>query len=181
MLTHPPGNGHVAETGPAPGAAPVYSALVVTRLAEEEGRGRSLQARGLAVVTTSGTLVTLIFAVAQFMPSANVTARIPGASRWLLAIAAAAFVGAAVAGLLANLPRDIGRPVSSEIAANISSRWSEPRTAAEKSVALDRARQLQKLENANDITAWAVLAGLAAAVLAIALAAAAVITAIFAG
>jgi hypothetical protein len=52
--------------------------------------------------------------------------------------------------------------------------------AAEKSVALERVRPLQKLGNANDITAWAVLAGLAAAVLAIALAAAAVITAIFA-
>jgi hypothetical protein len=155
----------------------VYSALVVARLAEEEGRGRSLQARGLAVVTTSGTLVTLILAIAQFVPRATVTARIPGASRWLLAIAAVAFVGAAVAGLLANIPRDIGRPVSSEIAAKIGSRWSEPGTAAEKTASLDRARQLQKLEDANDIAAWAVLAGLAAEVLAIALAAAAVIAA----
>src|SRR5262245_59701725 len=114
MLTHSPGNGHVAETGPAPGAGagPVYTALVGARLAEEEGRGRSLQARGLAVVTTSGTLVTLIFAVAHFVPRATVAARIPGASRWLLAIAVVAFVGAAVAGLLANVPRGIGRPVS---------------------------------------------------------------------
>jgi hypothetical protein len=174
----------VTETGPAArgaagGAGQIYAELVTTRLTEEEGRGRSLQARGLAVVTTSGTLVTLIFAIAQFALRSKVVATVPSASRWLLTIATVTFVGAAVGGLLANLPRDIGRPSSSNIAEKIENEWSKQAAAAEKTVARDRVCQLQKLEGANDVAAWAVLAGLAAEVLAIALAAAAVVVAIF--
>jgi hypothetical protein len=175
----------MAEIGPAArgavgDAGQVYASLVTTRLAEEEGRHRSLQARGLAVVTTSGTLVTLIFAVAQFVLPSRVIARVPDASRWMLTIAAVAFVGAAICGLWANIPRDLGRPVSSEIAGKIDSEWGKSSAPAEKTVALTRARQLQKLEGVNDAAAWDVLAGLAAEVFAIALAAAAVIVAIFA-
>jgi hypothetical protein len=134
----------------------------------------------LAVVTTSGTLVTLIFAVAQFVIRGRVVARVPDASRWLLTIAAVAFVGAAIGGLFANIPRDLGRPVSSDIAGKIDSEWSKSSASAEKTVALTRAHQLQKLEVVNDTAAWAVLAGLAAEVFAITLAAAAVVVAIFA-
>jgi len=91
-----------------------------------------------------------------------------------------AFVVAAVGGLLANVPRDLGRPLSSSISGKIDSEWSKPTGSAEKTVALTRARQLQKLERVNDAAAWAVLAGLATEVFAIALAAAAVIVAIYA-
>ena len=134
------------------------------------------------MVTTSGTLVTLIFAVAGFVLRGNVVTTVPGASRWLLTIAAVAFVCAATGGLLANIPRDIGRPVSSKIAERIDSqsKWDKPATLAERTVAVDRAHQLQELEGVNDSAARAVLAGLAAEVLAIALTAAAVIVAIFA-
>jgi hypothetical protein len=176
----------VTEAGPVArsdggDAGPVYASLVTTRIAEEEGRHRSLQGRGLAVVTTSGTLVTLIFAVAGFVLRDNVVTTVPGASRWLLTIAAVAFVCAAIGGLLANIPRDIGRPVSSKIAKRIKSEWTMPATLAEQTVAADRAHQLEKLEDVNDSAAQAVLAGLAAEVLAVALAAAAVVVAIFAG
>lgn len=79
---------------------------------------------------------------------------------------------------LCNIPRDTGRPVSRDIAEPLKSGWSERAASAEKTAALDRARQLQKLEYVNAIAALAVLAGLAAEVLAIALAAAAVVVAI---
>jgi hypothetical protein len=170
----PVGRGAVGDAGQ------VYASLVAIRLAEEEVRHGSLQARGLAVVTTSGTLVALIFAVAQFALRSRVVAEVPTASRWLLTIAAGAFVVAAFGGLLANVPRDLGRPVSSEIAGKINSDWSKSTASAEKTVALTRARQLQKLERVNDTAAWYVLIGLATEVFAIALAAAAVAVAIYA-
>ena len=110
------------------------------------------------MVTTSGTLVTLIFTVAGFVLRSDVVATVPGASRWLLTIAAVAFVFAATGGLLANIPRDIGRPASSDIAGRIDSEWSGQTKPAEKRVAADRARQLQKLEGVNDSAAQAVLA-----------------------
>jgi len=174
----------VAEAGPVTqgaggNAGQVYASLVATRLAEEEGRQGSLQTRGLAVVTTSGTLVTLIFIVAQFVFRGRVITTVPGASRWLLTIAAVAFVVAAIAGLWANIPRDVGRPKSNDIAQRIDSKWNESAASAEKTVAAARAHQLQKLEGVNDSAARAVLAGLAVEVLAIALAAAAVVVAVF--
>ena len=175
---------HVTETGSSGrdttgDAGHVYASLVATRLAEEEVRHGSLQARGLAVVTTSGTLVALIFAVAQFVLRSRIVAEIPAASRCLLTIAVGAFVTAAFFGLFANVPRDLGRPVASEIAGKISSEWNRSIGPAEKIVALARARQLQKLERVNDTAAWGVLIGLATEVFAIALAAAAVGVAIY--
>ena len=131
------------------------------------------------MVTTSGTLVALIFAVAQFALKSRVVAEVPDAGRLLLTIAAGAFVVAAVGGLLANVPRDLGRPVSSEIAGKIDSDWSKSTASAEKTVALARARQLQKLERVNDYAAKTVLVGLATEVFAIALAAAAVVVTIY--
>jgi hypothetical protein len=145
------------------------------RLTEEEKRGSSLQARGLAVVTTSGTLVTLLFAIAKFGLSSETPAKIPTASRWLLAAAAVAFVAAAVGGLLANLPRALVRPRLSNLTELIETRWGGPAGSAEKTVALARARQLRELERGNDSAARSVLTGLAAEVVAIALAAAAVV------
>jgi hypothetical protein len=175
----------MAETGPTARSAlgeagPVYASLVTTRLAEEERRHGTLQARGLAVVTTSGTLVTLIFAVGQFALRSKVIAKVPDASQWMLTIAVVAFVGAAIGGLIANIPRDLGRPVSADIAEKIKSEWSKSGAAAEKIVAFTRACQLQKIEDVNDISAWAVMGGLAAEVFAIALAAAAVVVAVYA-
>ena len=68
--------------------------------------------------------------------------------------------------------------MSRDISERLKSGWSERAASAEKTVALVRAQQLQKLEYVNDIATWAVLAGLAAEVLAIALGAAAVVVAI---
>jgi hypothetical protein len=174
------GNMHVADTrAPALGSTqlegPVYAALVTIRLVEEEKRTNSLQARGLAIVTTSGTLVTLLFAIAKFGRSTEGSAKIPVAGRWVLAAAAVAFVGAAIGGLLANLPRLLVRPRLSSLAELIDSRWGTPAASAEKTVALARARQLRELERSNDGAARAVLGGLAAEVIAISLAAAAVV------
>jgi hypothetical protein len=160
---------------------PVYASLVSVRLAEEEKRGSSLQARGLAVVTTSGTLVTLLFAIARFGLGSETPTKVPALSRWLLAAAAAAFVAAAVGGLLANLPRVLVRPRLSDLAERIETRWGAPAGSAEKTVALARAYQLRELERGNDGAARAVLGGLAAEVLAIALAAAAVVAALAVG
>jgi hypothetical protein len=159
------------------GGGPVYAVLVATRLTEEEKRGNSLQARGLAVVTTSGTLVTLLIAIAKFGGSSEIPAKVQAVGPWLLAAAAVAFVAAAVGGLLANLPRVFVRPRLSDLEQRIKNDWAAPAGSAEKTVGLARARQLQELERGNDNAARAVLAAIAAEVLAIALAAAAVVVA----
>jgi len=69
----------------------------------------------------------------------------------VLAIAVAAFVAAAVGGLVTNVPRLLARPRLKDIITNIESGWSGPVAAAEKTVALARARQLQELESATTV------------------------------
>lgn len=160
-------------------AGGIYAALVTARLAEEDRRGSSLQSRGLAVVTTSGTLVTLIGVFTQFKVHGKVLTDFLSASRWPLGLAMAAFVAAAFCGLMANVPRALVRPRLSGIAALMESQWSNPAAGAEKSVALTRARQLQELETANDKLARAVFAGLMAEVLAVGLATVAVLVALW--
>ena len=76
--------------------------------------------------------MTLIFAIAQFVSGGKILARLPEASRWLLAIAAVAFVAAAVGGLVTNIPRLFARPRLKEIADQIESGWSGPAAVAER-------------------------------------------------
>jgi hypothetical protein len=78
-----------------------YAAFIEAELKAERERRASLDARGLAVVTTSGGLVTLLAAVGAFV-SANGNFRLPGnVVPWLI-VTLAGFVVAATFGILAN-------------------------------------------------------------------------------
>ncbi len=154
-------------------AGPVYAAFLATRITEEEKRVVSLQTRGLAVVTTSGTLVTLLIAITKFGLGKD-AAQVPITSRWLVGVATVLFVLAALGGLVANLPRTLGRPRLEDLVKRMDGSWNDPRSGAEKAVALARAKALSEQEQANDGAARAVVAALAAEVLAIGLAAIAV-------
>lgn len=81
-------------------ASEVVTSLVDAVLSEEAARKESYERRGLAVVTTSGTLVTVILAIAGLHHSAPTPLTVG-----LLAAALVSFVGAAAGGLLANLPQ----------------------------------------------------------------------------
>lgn len=154
-------------------AGPFYATFLATRIADEEKRVASLQTRGLAVVTTSGTLVTLLIAIAKFGVGKD-AAQVPALSRWLVGVATVLFVLAAFGGLAANLPRKLGRPRIEDLVKRMEGSWNDPGSGAEKAVAVARATALGEQEQANDSAARAVVAALAAEVLAIGLAAIAV-------
>lgn len=80
-----------------------HQALLLDQLADERARKGSLEQRGIAIITSSGTLVTIVLgfvALATRNPSYTLP---PGAVR-LLVIALVALVAAAAAGLLINVP-----------------------------------------------------------------------------
>jgi hypothetical protein len=86
-------------------AADVYGPLIVTMLGEQAARKASIEQRALAVITSSGALVSLLVAlsaVALRNASAN---HINTASRAFLIVSLVLFVGAATLGLYANAPR----------------------------------------------------------------------------
>jgi hypothetical protein len=87
--------------GTATTRAVSVTALVRLELAAENARKASLEQRGLAVITSSGTLLTLIFAIGA--AGGGTPLRVVGeVERVPLAIALFAFVAAAVLGIFIN-------------------------------------------------------------------------------
>lgn len=80
-----------------------FSALISEQLEEERARKQSLEQRGLAVVTSSGTLVTLLFALAALVTKPE-TFQLPPDSKKYLAVAVGAFAIAGVLGIFTNKP-----------------------------------------------------------------------------
>lgn len=94
---------------PSPGADPVQAgpliaALITKELDTEQSVTASLQSRGLAVISSSGTLVTLLFGLSAVATTAQ-HFRLPGVAKPPLYLAAVLLVAAAVAGIMTNAPR----------------------------------------------------------------------------
>lgn len=85
-------------------AGPVIADLIAKELDSEQSATASLQARGLAVISSSGTLVTLLFGLSAVATTAQ-HFRLPAAAKPPLYVAAALLVAAAVAGIATNAPR----------------------------------------------------------------------------
>jgi nitrate reductase NapE component len=82
----------------------VYAEFVKGELAAQDKRKESFEQRGLAVVTTSGGLVTLLFALGALSTKKQATFELTGHAPRFLAIALVLFFLAAVAALLTNMP-----------------------------------------------------------------------------
>jgi hypothetical protein len=84
-----------------PGAE--YAAFLKDLLEAEEKRGTGMETRALAIVTSSGTLVTLLLALAALVTRVQL-ARLPGFALAAAAVAAVLFVASALCAGLANAP-----------------------------------------------------------------------------
>ncbi len=81
----------------------VYCAMMKDELAAQDARKESFERRGLAVVTTAGTLATLLFGIAAFSTTGR-TRPLPQDTKELLVVALVGFVIAGFLALLTNLP-----------------------------------------------------------------------------
>ena len=69
-----------------PSGTGAYGALLRDEIAAQDQRKASFEQRGLAVIITSGTLVTLLFALAALSTKEKATFILPGAAQdWLTA------------------------------------------------------------------------------------------------
>jgi hypothetical protein len=103
-------------TDPAP---VVYSDLVKTLLDIENGRRTSLEQKGAAVITTSGTLVTLLFGLVAVITSADKFV-LPGEADGPLVAALILFVVACGFAIMMSLPIPYGQ---SNITVDQLSQW----------------------------------------------------------
>jgi hypothetical protein len=91
----------------------VIAPLLEKQLEDESSSKSSLEQRGVAVISTSGVLVSLLFGLSAIV-TANKDFALPEASRVLLVVALVLFVLAAVGGIVSNSPRPYPQVQTSE-------------------------------------------------------------------
>jgi len=149
-------------------AAPVLTALVRAELANEMLRKTSLEQRGVAVITSSGTLITLIFAIGTVAGARPFVAT--GHTRAALLTALLCLIGAAIAGILVNWPWQadsvsVDKPdgLRDLIEPNI---FHGEEKAVDRRIVKVQVDQIDRMRRVNGWKAKALLAGLALEVLA---------------
>lgn len=149
-----------------PGYA-VYGEFVKDALEVQDKRKASFEQRGLAVITTSGTLVTLLFALAALSTKEADTFVLPHTAKVWLSIALALFFVSALCALLTNSPL-IYQAVPAE---RIRERLREGRPrdagAAAKDVAFTRLDELESAKAMNAIKGWSLAAAMTLEALAV--------------
>ncbi len=149
-----------------------YSKLIADTLSEERERKHALESRGLQVVTTSGGLVTLLVALSKL---AGIDV-VQGPSRGLIWLSMAAFVGAALGGLLVNRPaiyEEVDPDNLGELAQS-EDFWTAPREIGSRRSAEVQVKVLKDHRSVNGTKANIVFLAMIVEVLAIGLLAAGV-------
>jgi hypothetical protein len=149
-----------------------YGEFVKEELAVQDARKASFEQRGLAVITTSGVLVTLLFALAALSTKRSQTFVLPSSARTWLEIALVLFFLSAVTALVTNAPL-IYQAVKVE---DIRSRLKDPRSKGEatKDIAFTRLSALESAKKVNSIKGWTLAAAMTLEALAVGCVAAAI-------
>ncbi|GAB2995694.1 hypothetical protein LWP59_24840 [Amycolatopsis acidiphila] len=148
-------------TEPEQLAGPEFAAFVREQLEVEEKRRASLETRSLAVITTSGTLVTLVLGLAALVTQRKDFTFPHAASPWLLA-SLVIFVLATVFAIVANSPRRHHLLDTTTFEEIIRRRWSTSADDAVKTLAVTRLRDLERVQRVNNVKGWLLLAAVAA-------------------
>jgi hypothetical protein len=122
---------------PAPAPVPddgnIYAAYIESLLDHEQDRKSALEAKASAVITTSGTLVTLLFGLVAVVTGVT-NFKLPEISRdWLIAAVLLFVIAAGLGILTANIPVPYGQATFQ--ADQLQQAWSHPASAARENVA----------------------------------------------
>ncbi|HZO36519.1 MAG TPA: hypothetical protein VFB41_06545 [Solirubrobacteraceae bacterium] len=131
------------ETSNEPLGFATYGAFVKDEVDVQERLKASLEQRALAVITSSGTLVTLLFALAALSTKAAATFELPQGAQYPLVGALVLFAAAAVISLCVNLPAKYRTVTPDSVRGRL--KVSPPRTAdgAARDIALTRIKTLE--------------------------------------
>lgn len=153
-------------TGAADAGA-AYAQLIVDQLTEERSRKSSLEARGVTVITTSGTLATLLFALTAGLTAAA-KFKLPSDAKLPLLLALIAFVIAAMCGLGTNVPLIYREPTPHGLAKLVDARyWTAPAPIGQLRVAASQVTALSAARVANDFKVKLLVAATSAELLAV--------------
>jgi hypothetical protein len=133
----------------------IYADYVKSLVDAETARKTSLEQRGVGVVTTSGTLVTLLFALVGVITAAK-NFSLPAPAHGYLGASVILFAIAVGVGLAANLPMFYkeAEPTADEL----SSIWNYNDQGAQAFVISTRLTILSSYRHANTVKGWLVMA-----------------------
>jgi len=144
----------------ASGGSSIYHAFVKDQLTEQEARKSSLEQRGLAVITTSGTLASLLLALAALV-SASDDFELTSSSRELVVAASLAFAAAALAALATNFPLLYASVRADQMSALMRDKWGDDQATAEQRVTATFIGLIATAKRLNRIKAWLLFAAMA--------------------
>jgi hypothetical protein len=144
----------------------VYAAFISEQLSRQDTRKASLEQRGISVVTSSGTFVSLLFALVAVLTGAEDFELPSDAQPWLLA-AATAFVLAGIGGILTNMPGRYRSPDAATLNQVIAERWSDSPEEAENEVSAARVEVFARAQEVNSSKGRILVAAVAIEVLAV--------------
>jgi uncharacterized membrane protein YcjF (UPF0283 family) len=146
-----------------------YAAYIKEQVDAQEARKNSLEQRGLAVISTSGVLVTLLFGLTALTTRRGATFVIPDTSAAFLIAALAFFVLASLSALITNLPRSYQGAKVDALRDAVRSRWEDSEVAASRKVAFTRLTVLDSAKKVNNQKGLALVAGMVCEIIAVAL------------
>ena len=161
-------------TGPqAPSQSPkgyaLYADYIKQQIDAQEARKSSLEQRGLAVISTSGALVTLLFGLTALTVKRGATFDLPETSSTFLVFALIGFVVAALLALITNLPRSYQGVKVEALKTAVKNRWHDSEPEAARMIALTMLNTLASSKNVNNQKGLALIAAMGFEVVAVAL------------
>ncbi|HKS49335.1 MAG TPA: hypothetical protein VJT49_30350 [Amycolatopsis sp.] len=130
-------------------AGPVIAALIVKEAEKAEAAAGSVQSRGLAVISSSGTLVTLLFGLAALATKVQ-NFVLPGSTKLPLCLSALFLVLAAVLGIATNLPRGTEAVALRDLRPLLEDRaWNAPAVNADQQIARTQLTTVESTRKRN--------------------------------
>lgn len=163
-----------SDVPPGPTAAATVSKLIEGQLAEERATKTSLESRAVTVITSSGTIVTLLLALGSLVAGLD-DYPVPAMARGLLVLALFGFVDAIVTAVLVARPRPYFEVTHQGLQMIATSTWfSRPNSHVELDVAKAQVGIITAARKANKEKAKLLSRAITAEVVAISLLALAV-------
>ena len=157
-----------AETpaAPKPGRS-VYAEYIAEQIQRQEERKKSIEARGVTVITTSGTLATLLLGLAALTTKEQTTFTLPTAAQDPLEWALIAFAAAALASIFTQLPMRYEEASAEGLRGLVDTSWNDSEEEALDAVARNRLTVLKRAKHVNGLKAWALFAAVSGEALAV--------------
>lgn len=148
-------------TDPSPAkpelAGPVIIGLIDAEIAVSRARTSSYQTRGLAVISSAGTMVTLLFGLSALATKAQDFA-MPTTVVVPLCLAAAFLVLSAVAAIWTNAPRRVEGVTLTDLGAKLDAdRWNRPAHRAQQAMAPAQLKVAESERKVSRNVAWTLL------------------------